>query len=400
MTSRVSTAQAYDAALQQLQKRQSELSDTQFQLTTGKRVNRASDDPTAAAHAERALASMSRADADKRGVQASRNLISQTESSLGDAGDLLQRARELLVAAGNGAYSDSERQSIASELKGIRAQLLTVANGDDGAGGFLFGGQGASQPPFLDAPGGVQYRGTSGAAQTAGAEPLPLAMDGSATWLSARTGNGQFETRVTASTGSAWIDAGKVVDPSALTGSTYDIQFTVAAGVTTYSVLKDGVATAQTNVAYQAGTAIQIDGQAVTISGAPANGDAFQLAPSTSTLSVFNVLDRAITNLSASGKTSTQVAQDNVMNLRDIDQSMTRLQSARSDAGGMLNRIDGVDNRLDTQKLQGATEKSNAEDLDMVQAISDFQNKQSGYDAALKSYSMVQHLSLFQYLNS
>jgi len=399
MTSRVSTAQAYDAALQQLQKRQSELSDTQFQLTTGKRVNRASDDPTAAAHAERALASMSRADADKRGVQASRNLISQTESSLGDAGDLLQRARELLVAAGNGAYSDSERQSIASELKGIRAQLLTVANGDDGAGGFLFGGQGASQPPFLDAPGGVQYRGTSGAAQTAGAEPLPLAMDGSATWLSARTGNGQFETRVTASTGSAWIDAGKVVDPSALTGSTYDIQFTVAAGVTTYSVLKDGVATAQTNVAYQAGTAIQIDGQAVTISGAPANGDAFQLAPSTSTLSVFNVLDRAITNLSASGKTSTQVAQDNVMNLRDIDQSMTRLQSARSDAGGMLNRIDGVDNRLDTQKLQGATEKSNAEDLDMVQAISDFQNKQSGYDAALKSYSMVQHLSLFQYLN-
>jgi flagellar hook-associated protein 3 FlgL len=35
----------------------------------------------------------------------------------------------------------------------------------------------------------------------------------------------------------------------------------------------------------------------------------------------------------------------------------------------------------------------------MVQAISDFQNKQSGYDAALKSYSMVQRLSLFQYLN-
>jgi len=65
----------------------------------------------------------------------------------------------------------------------------------------------------------------------------------------------------------------------------------------------------------------------------------------------------------------------------------------------MLNRIDGVDSRLDNLKLQGQTEKSNAEDLDMVQAISEFQSKQSGYDAALKSYSMVQHLSLFQYLN-
>ena len=50
-----------------------------------------------------------------------------------------------------------------------------------------------------------------------------------------------------------------------------------------------------------------------------------------------------------------------------------------------------------TQKLASQTERSNAEDLDMVQAISDFQNKQSGYDAALKSYAMVQRLSLFQY---
>ena len=36
----------------------------------------------------------------------------------------------------------------------------------------------------------------------------------------------------------------------------------------------------------------------------------------------------------------------------------------------------------------------------MVQALSDFQNKQSGYDAALKTYSMVQKLSLFQYISA
>ena len=35
----------------------------------------------------------------------------------------------------------------------------------------------------------------------------------------------------------------------------------------------------------------------------------------------------------------------------------------------------------------------------MLQAVSDFQTKQSGYDAALKSDAMVQRLSLFQYLN-
>jgi flagellar hook-associated protein 3 FlgL len=397
---RVSTSQAFDSSLQQLQKRQTELSESQQQLTTGKRVNRASDDPTAAARAERALASVSRVDADKRGVDASKALMAQTESSIGTAGDLLQRARELIVAAGNGSYGDAQRKSIATELQGIRAQLLTVANSSDGANGYLFGGQGSSQAPFIDAPGGVQFRGTAGQSQIAGTEALPITMDGGATWLSARTGNGVFETRVTTSTGSATIDVGSVVNPSALTSSTYDLQFTNAAGVVTYSVLKDGVATAQTNVAYQAGTAIQIDGMAVTVAGKPANGDAFQLKPSTPTLSVFDTLDKAVADLSATGKSGTQITQDSTMNLRNIDQVMTKLQVARSDAGVTLNRIDSVNDRLDGQKLAGQTERSSAEDLDMVQAISAFQNKQSGYDAALKAYSMVQHLSLFQYLSA
>lgn len=397
--SRISTAQAFDSSLQQLQKRQTELSEMQSQLTTGKRVNRASDDPTAAARAERALASVAHVEADKRGVEASKDLMSQTESSLGDANDLLQRARELIVSAGNGSYGDAQRKSVATELQGIRAQLFAVANRSDGANGYLFAGQGASQPPFIDAPGAVQFRGTAGQSQIAGTEGLPITMDGGATWLSARTGNGVFETRVTTANGGASIDVGSVVNPSALTGSTYDLQFTNTAGVVTYSVLKDGAATAQTNVAYQTGTAIQIDGMAVTVTGTPANGDAFQLLPSTPTLSVFDTLDKAVTDLSATGKRSWQITQDSTMNLRNLDQVMTRLQVARSDAGVTLNRIDGVTDRLEGLKLAGETEKSAAEDLDMVQAISAFQNKQSGYDAALKSYSMVQRLSLFQYLN-
>jgi flagellar hook-associated protein 3 FlgL len=34
----------------------------------------------------------------------------------------------------------------------------------------------------------------------------------------------------------------------------------------------------------------------------------------------------------------------------------------------------------------------------MVHAIADFQARQTGYDAALRAYSMVQRLSLFDYL--
>lgn len=67
--------------------------------------------------------------------------------------------------------------------------------------------------------------------------------------------------------------------------------------------------------------------------------------------------------------------------------------------GEQLNRMDGIQTRNDSLKLAAQTEKSNAEDLDMVAAISSFQNQQTGYQAALQSYASIQKLSLFQYIN-
>src|SRR5207253_2486769 len=134
-----------------------------------------------------------------------------------------------------------------------------------------------------------------------------------------------------------------------------------------------------------AGSAIQIDGQAVTINGAPAQGDDFRITPSSPTLSVFQVLDKAVIDLSTPLKTGSQIAQSAAENLRNIDQVMAKLQATRAGVGETLNRIDNVNQRLAALKFQGESDRSSAEDVDMVQAISDFQSKQTGYDAALKS---------------
>lgn len=400
---RISTYNGFNASLESLQNRQSALTETQQQMTTGKRVNRASDDPAAAARSERALASERRTVATQRAVDASDNALKLTESALGDAGTLLQQAREGLVAAGNASYSDAERLGVANQLADLRSQLFAVANRTDGAGNFIFGGQGAAQAPFADVPGGVQYQAAAGTTQAATSDALPLTVDGDATWMRARTGNGVFQTSVVASTGTAWVDNGSVTDPSAITNSTYSIQFTVtgsgSTAATTYSVLKDGNPTALTNVAYAKGQAIQIDGMAVTVDGQPANGDAFQTTPSTPTMSVFDALDRAIANLKTPGRTGTQIAQANVFDLSNVDRALNQVLNSRSQLGTAMNRIDSVTDRLSDLTLSSKTERSNAEDLDMTQAVSDFSNQQTGYDAALKAYSMVQRLSLFDYLN-
>jgi flagellar hook-associated protein 3 FlgL len=197
----------------------------------------------------------------------------------------------------------------------------------------------------------------------------------------------------------ATIDTGTVSDPSALTGAAYTLSFTVMAGATTYAVLKNGAPTAVTAAPYVSGQPITVDGMTVTVSGTPSTGDQFQIAPSTPTLSVFGTLDKAISDLSTPGRTGSQIAQSVSGTLQSMDSVMNNLEAARGVAGDVLNSIGNETSRLNTQNLAAQTNQSNAEDVDMVSAISDFQAQQNGYDAALKAYAMVQQLSLFQYVN-
>lgn len=396
---RISTANSYDASVESLIQRQTALATAQEQLTTGKRINRASDDPAAAGRAERALAAESRADATQRAINASENAMRLSESAIGDASDLLQQIREAMVAAGNGSYSDVERRAQADAIAGLRQQLLAVANRQDGSGGYLFGGQAADQAPFLDAAGGVRYQGTPGQVHTAG-EALPLTVDGRSAWMSGRTGNGSFTTAPAATNGNgAWIDAGRVTQPGQITGDSYSIVFSVVDDVITYSVLQNGAPTAIAGEPYVAGRAIEFDGMAANVSGTPSDGDQFDIAPSTPDLNIFDMLDQAVEALKTPMRTNAQIAQTNSTYLASVDSAMSQLQTVRAQVGETLARIESATGRMDDLRLAAQTERSNAESLDMVRAISDFQNKQTGYDAALKSYSMVQRMSLFNYIS-
>ena len=90
--------QRADQTIARLSERQRDLVQTQSHISSNKQILRASDDPVNAARAERAMATIARSEAGLRSVDASRNAMTQAESALGDAGELLQRVRELLVA--------------------------------------------------------------------------------------------------------------------------------------------------------------------------------------------------------------------------------------------------------------------------------------------------------------
>ncbi|MBW8462937.1 MAG: flagellar hook-associated protein 3, partial [Acidovorax sp.] len=119
---RLGTANMYDNALRNLGARQTNLSNLQENLTSGKRVVRASDDPVSAAQAERALNRLARIQTEQRALETQRNAISQGESSLGDAVDLIQQFRQLVVSAGDAAMTPNDRVTVANQLQGLREQ--------------------------------------------------------------------------------------------------------------------------------------------------------------------------------------------------------------------------------------------------------------------------------------
>ncbi|MFG6416725.1 flagellar hook-associated protein FlgL [Roseateles sp. DC23W] len=401
---RLSTANLFDVSIANLQRRQNTLQQQQQQLTSGKRVALASDDPTGAARAERALASIGRVDANQRALEASRNSMTLAEGALGDANELLQQARETMVSAGNASYSDAERKGLANKLQGLRDQLLTIANRADGAGGYLFSGQGSSSPPFLDQAGGVSYVGVAGSIATGNLESFALTVDGRGAWEQARSGNGSFVTEANPNAidptqaAKGWIDSGRVTDPTLLTGQNYRVDISGTAPAQTYSVTNLDTGAGVASGSYASGQAIQFDGMAVAITGTPVDGDNYSIAPATNTLKVFDVLDRAINELKTPLRGSAAIQQSNSGRIRDIDAVMGNLQNLRSQVGEQLNNLDGTETRLAALKQYSTEERSAAEDLDMVQGISDFQNQQTGYDTALKTYAMVQRMSLFEYL--
>lgn len=395
---RISTANRHDETVASLQRRQRDLTETQNQLTTGKRISRPSDDPTGAARAERAFIAQQRIGSEQRSVAASRTAMSLAESTLGQSVDLLQRARETIVAAGNGSYGSGERSALVAELRNLRGQLLGLANREDGAGGHVFGGQTAASVPFQDMPEGVLSAAAGGRSELSSREQMPATLDGAQVWLRARSGNGVFVTAADAgNTGQGWINPGSVSDPGALTGDPYTLVFRTDADATRYTVLRNGTPVSEDQL-YQPGSAISVDGMAFTVRGSPASGDRFDLTPSTATLNPFGALDRAIAALADPRAGDGQVAQAVADGLRDMDAVLGHVQAARSDAGAALSRLDAIDGRNQDNLLWAQTTQADAEDADMVAAVSAFQNKQTGYQAALQSYSMVQRMSLLDFL--
>ncbi len=409
---RVSTANMYDSSMRNLSTRQKTLVDLQENLTSGKRVVRPSDDPVAAAQAERALTRISRIQTEQRALEVQRNAITQAETTLGDAIGLVQEMRQLMVGAGGGALKNEDRKTYANQIQSLQEQLRDVINRKDTNGIPLLGALGSALQPFtgpLTGSPDYQFIGQPGQASS-DSTSIATTVDGHAALMFDPVRDGIYGASVTQAPGSSLVTSAVTTsNRDVLAGAGYELQI---GGVTTsggntqvqYSLTKNGVA-----VPGGPFTASAVTGQPIPITitdggvsvmnfslqGTPVVGDKVGLQPSPSLMSSIDSAIKGITNATS----STQAAQTVSQALAHMDAGIERLSNIRGYAGELLNRADRITGDQESRSIQLEADRSRAEDLDMLKGISDFQNANVGLEAALKSYAQVQRLSLFNYVN-
>ncbi|AUX93075.1 flagellar hook-associated protein FlgL [Mixta gaviniae] len=178
---RLSTNMMFDQQMRGVSNAQSSWLKAGEQLSTGKRVVNPSDDPLAAAQA----VVLSQAQAENSQYKLARNFATQSvsleESTLQNVTLAVQSAQTAVISAGNGALSDDDRASYATQLEGIRSQLLNLANSTDGNGRYIFAGYKSDSAPFTaDANGSIVYNG--------GNDAITQKVDASRTMTTSHTG--------------------------------------------------------------------------------------------------------------------------------------------------------------------------------------------------------------------
>jgi len=397
---RISTNLLHQEAVNSLNSNYARLSRTQQQVATGKRIQKPSDDPQAAASVLNLNQSVSVNNQYIRNSSAAKDSVSLVESTLASVTKIMQDIRTQAVNAGNAALSARERSSLAADIRSRMQELLGLANTQDGGGQYLFSGFQTSTKPFSETtPGNVAYYGDQGQrfTQISTGRQIAISDNGNDIFQRIKNGNGTFVASAGGSnTGNGLITQGTVTNPSALTRDNYQITFTVTATGTTYSVVNtDTAASVITNAAYTNDGAISFDGIQVQVQDVPANGDTFNIAPSTDT-SLFTMITGLATALDS---TNTTVVKQGVgAALSNFTNGLDNILKIRATTGTRLNEIEATqDTGLDIN-INYKTSISRLEDLDYNQAISDLTLQQILYEASQKSYVSVQQLSLFNFL--
>lgn len=407
---RISSSAIFDANTSLLNQQQTKMLHTQQQLGTGRRMLTPADDPYSAS---RAL-EISQSDSSNTQFETNRNAAKHTASTaegiLQSVISLLQDVRTSAVQDGSGVLTQSDKMSMATDLRGRLEELIGLANSTDGVGNYLFSGYQGRMLPFIQTKSGIEYAADDGqrTIQVASSRQMATSDSGADIFMRIKNGNGRFSVQASdANEGSGVTSQGIVTNPAELTGESYQLQFKVeivnTRPVTTFDIVDANTQEVLSEAnPYKSGQVINFNGMQLDISGAPADKDVFNITPSVNE-SIFTTLSDLISALDAENPVGGEAASAHYLNsvnraLNNIDRGMENIITVQTSLGSRLREIDSLHVTGEDLGLQYKNKLSELQDLDFNKAISDINQQQTSLTAAQKTYKQVSDLSLFNYI--
>jgi len=393
---RVSTLGFQTDASNQMQSLEAEITQTQTELSTGIALQNAADNPAAMAQVTTLDAQISASQQYQTNGSALNSNLQMAEQSLSDATTTMQSARDLAVEANNASLTSSQRQDIATQLQSLLDQLVSTANSTDSNGNYLFSGETSTSQPFSQTGTSVAYNGSTSVSQVqiSSNQRISSGDSGASVFMNIPGGNGTFTTSVGATnTGTATIDTGTVTNGTQWVPDTYTIAFT---DPTDYTVTNSEGATV-TNGTYTSPGTIAFDGISTTVTGTPAAGDTFTVAPA-GTASAFSTISNLITALNNPSLSSAQLSSQVGTTLEQMDAAVSNFSNVSASVGARINSISAANTTATASQTAMTTQVSSLQDVDYAAATTQLSTQEVALQAAEESYASIAKMSLFSYL--
>ncbi|MFP2770613.1 flagellar hook-associated protein FlgL [Oceanisphaera sp. KMM 10153] len=415
---RVASFQFIQRNLDNISGRTSEANRQLGQMSSGKRVEYASDDPVAANGILNYKQELRKLDQYQNNINLAENRLRREETGLVSGENITQQVKEIMLGANNPAITQRERDAYKAELQSRIDEMLDIANTKDEFGQAIFGGFQTDTDPFTRQPdGSVSYSGDSGQREMMIGDSVKVGInhDGELVFGGVSNPRGDFTVKYHLGTEpreeQVRVESANIADKAGFTDAhPYTIEFmdsSPISGDISYRVTdNNGVsmpAPPADPAAYTSGDKITVDGVEIVIKGEARIGDKVTLSSAVQDgtgqdeRGVFDILNRAKSWLESDGHNPS--GQSEMIDILDeLDAMGSHFTQVRADTGNRMQRLDNqkethADMTLTLEKL-----RSGMEDLDYAKATGEFGQTMVALQATQTMFGKVQNMSLFNYI--
>lgn len=408
---RITFNMKFSQGLDSILNTQNKLSRAENQLSKQTKILSPADDPAASAKVISLDQNLHRVEQYQNNGVLLKNNLALEETILSSMRTTFDRVKTLSIAAGNGTYTESERQALALELKTIQTELFDLMNTKNEAGSYIFSGFQDKTPAYSknSATGQYEFQGDDGykALQISSTISLASNDSGKAVFENVDTRYKTTAASVTGSINSANI---AVMDQAAFdnffkqhydgvtaANNDFTVRFTSASA---YEVLQGGAAmTPPVTGSYSAGENIRFNGIDISVSGTAAMGDEIDFAfVPPEKKNILNTISDFITALedpTISPEDMTSVIQDTVT---QITNASTVVDNTVSNIGGKVNVLDSVSGTNEDLMINDKSYRADISEVDYAAAMTEITKQQISLEAISKVFTQVSRTNLFDYI--